>query len=142
MKLVTSTERSAATDLTVAPIHLGRGGDARYIDGFDWDPATLADYEAATASDGPDGRLVMIFDHDPASPGSHWERHPAGAEVVVCLSGALTLVQRHDDGELEHRLGAGEAVINPPGMWHIIDSETAGQFMTITPGRGTDHEPR
>lgn len=142
MKLEKCTDRSAPTDLTVDPIHLVRGGDARYVDGFEWDPATLADYEEATASDGPDGRLVTIFDHDPASPGTHWERHPAGAEVVICLSGDLTLTQRRGDGEFEHRLGAGHAVINPPGTWHIIDSETPGRLMTITPGRGTDHEPR
>ena len=43
----------------------------------------------------------------------NWERHPAGDEVVICLSGRMTVI-RELDGEPEPvELGPCEAMINP-----------------------------
>jgi hypothetical protein len=33
-------------------------------------------------------------------------------------------------------------MVNPQGVWHTADVQTPGQFMTITPGEGTEHRPR
>jgi hypothetical protein len=73
-------------DITATPIHLGRGGTARRMEGFDWTPSALDEYERATAADGPDGRLVIM--RYVAGPWDGWERHPAGAEVVIACTGS------------------------------------------------------
>jgi quercetin dioxygenase-like cupin family protein len=127
-------------DLMTVPIHLGPGGTARPIDDFDWSPAPLAAYEAATRADGPDGRMVMMF-HVSGS-WSTWERHPLGAEVVIACTGVHRFVQELDDGDVVVELTAGQALINPPGVWHTADSDEGGWLVTITPGLDTEHRPR
>jgi quercetin dioxygenase-like cupin family protein len=138
MELV--TERSDVIDLETTPIHLGLGSRAMPVDGFAWDPAVLEAYATAVADDGAEGRLVMVFE----SSGSwdQWEQHPAGEEVVICLTGRMTVIREIDGEHLVSELGPGEAVINPPGVWHTADVHEPGRFMTITPGLGTTHRPR
>jgi quercetin dioxygenase-like cupin family protein len=128
-------------DITAVPVHLGLGGTARAIEGFDWSDARLAEYERDTKADGPDGRMVMMFHMKGAW--SHWERHPAGEEVVIACTGEHRFVQEVDGRELEVVLGPGEAIINPPGVWHTADSgDDGGWIVAITPGLGTEHRPR
>ena len=138
MELITET--TGAIDLTTTPIHLGLGPRAMPVEGFAWDPEVLAAYSAAVAADGLEGRMVMIF---PASPGSwtNWERHPAGEEVVICLSGRMTVLRELESVD-SVELGPGDAMINPRGVWHTADVAEPGQYMTITPGAGTEHRPR
>ena len=138
MELPTGT--TAAIDLAATPIHLGLGSTARPVDGFAWDPAVLDAYGAAVAGDGAEGRMVMVF----AADGSwtKWERHPAGAEVVICLSGRMTVIREVDGQPDPVELGPHEAMVNPPGVWHTADVHEPGHFMTITPGLGTEHRPR
>ena len=50
-----------------------------------------------------------------------WERHPAGEEVVVVISGRLTLVQELDGAEHRVELAEGQAAINPRNVWHTAD---------------------
>ncbi|MEU9593798.1 cupin domain-containing protein [Streptomyces sp. NPDC048193] len=127
-------------DLRTTPVHLGLGSRAAPVEGFTWDPEVLRAYSAAVAADGAEGRMVMIFDGD--GPGDHEERHPAGDELVVCLSGSVT-VTRDVDGVPDHvLLGPGEATINPAGVWHVVDMEGPTSILAITAGLGTDHRPR
>lgn len=142
MKLRAAGDHADPVNLTATPVHLGLGGTAVPLNDFDWHPDTLADYEAATADDGADGRMVMIFDFDSTQPGTQWETHRAGAELVVCLSGQLTLIQQVGEREHPIDLNPGQAAINPPNVWHTIDGRISGQLLTITPGRGTSHKPR
>ncbi|MFF0486497.1 cupin domain-containing protein [Streptomyces sp. NPDC004435] len=129
-----------ALDLRTTPVHLGRGSTAKAVVGFAWDPEVLRAYSAAVAADGADGRMVMIFDGD--GPGDHWESHPAGDELVVCLSGSVT-VTRDVDGRLDRvRLGPGEATVNPAGVWHAVDMEGPASILSVTAALGTDHRPR
>lgn len=139
MQLVTDIK--GAVDLTTTPVHLSLGSRAKPIEGFAWQPGVLEAYAAAVADDGAEGRMVMIFDSDRGSWTS-WERHPAGDELVICLSGRMTVVRELDGGEDPVVLGPGEAMINPAGVWHTADVEEPGQFMTITPGLGTEHRTR
>lgn len=132
---------SDAIDLTTTPVHLGLGSRATPIEGFGWDPEILESYSAAVADDGGEGRMVMIFDSDPGSWTS-WERHPAGEEMVICLSGRMTLIREIDGEHHPVTLGPGEAMVNPAGAWHTADVHEQGRFMTITPGLGTEHRPR
>ena len=69
--------------------------------------------------------------------------HPAGDEVVLCLTGAITLHQEFPDGRSESTtIGAGEYAINPPGVWHTADIVSEASALFITAGAGTQHRPR
>lgn len=126
--------------LESVPVHLGLGARAEPLDGFSWDPAFLAAYDERVASDGAEGRLVTM---GPLTDDwSSWERHPAGEEVVLCLSGRCRLVQEVDGEAVAIEVGAGEYVVNPPGVWHTADVLEPGSMLFITPGRGTEHRPR
>jgi quercetin dioxygenase-like cupin family protein len=130
-------------DITQQPIHLGLGGTARPIEGFGWSEEQLAAYDEATRTDGPDGRMVMMS--RAAGAWSTWERHPAGAEVVIACTGTHRFVQELEDGERVVQrvieIGPGQALINPPGVWHTADSGQGGWIVFITPGLGTEHRP-
>lgn len=136
-----TTERKGAVDLTTTPIHLGLGSRALPIEGFAWDPAVLAAYSEAVAGDGAEGRLVAVFEEDTGS-WTNWERHPAGDELVVCLSGRMTVIREVDGSPDPVELGPNEAMINPAGVWHTADVHEPVRFLTVTPGLGTEHRPR
>lgn len=138
MQLVTET--TAAIDLTSTPLHLALGSRALPIDGFAWDPEVLDAYSKAVADDGAEGRIVMVF--EARDSWDSWERHPAGDEVVLCLSGRMTIVRQVDGREDPVELGPHQAMINPAGVWHTADVHEPGWFLTITPGLGTEHRSR
>ncbi|MGF1596529.1 MAG: cupin [Acidimicrobiales bacterium] len=74
-----------------------------------------------------------------------WEVHPVGAEVVVCTSGSITLIQRRGGPEgREERvtLSAGQFVINQPNDWHTADVDEPCTVLFITAGQGTENHPR
>ena len=129
-----------AFDLSSTHIHLGLGARAVPLPDFQWSQEYLSSYGERFASDGDEGRLVMLG-HNTESWDS-WERHPAGEEVVVLLSGRVDLWQDLPDGERRVELRPGEAVVNPPGVWHTADVIEPGDALFITPGRGTEHRPR
>ncbi|MEU2675844.1 cupin domain-containing protein [Streptomyces sp. NPDC007107] len=129
-----------AVDLRTTPVHLGLGSRAKPVEGFAWDPEVLQAYSAAVAADGPEGRMVAIFDGD--GPGDHWERHPAGDELVVCLSGSVTVTRDVDGVSDSVVLGPCEATVNPAGAWHAVDMTGPASILTVTAGLGTDHRPR
>lgn len=121
-------------------IHLGLGASAQAqppFDGMAW----YAGYEARHGGDGAEGRLVSQYTF--TESWTAWEMHPAGDEVVICISGAMVLVQEHPDGRIEETpLAAGEYAINPAGVWHTADVPEAASAIFITAGEGTQHRPR
>jgi len=123
-----------------APIHLGLGATAltqTAITGMDW----YADYSSRHASDGAEGRLVSQYSF--TEPWTMWEMHPAGAEVVLCTAGSMTLHQENADGSIATiAIAAGDYAINPPGVWHTADVEGMATVVFITAGLGTQHRPR
>lgn len=129
-----------AIDLDHTYIHLGLGATAVPLPGFRWDQDYLERYETDHNADGDDGRLVMIGANQVTW--TYWERHPAGDEVVLVLSGHTTVVQELSGREERIELRAGQAAINPRGVWHTADVHEAGKALYITPGRGTEHRPR
>lgn len=135
-----SSEPTGAIDLAATPVHLGLGSRAMPVEGFSWEPDVLEAYGAAVAADAGDGRLVMIF--AASAPWTSWERHPAGEELVICLSGRMKVICEIDGQHDLIELGPGEAMINPRGVWHTADVDEPGRFMTITPGVGTEHRTR
>jgi uncharacterized cupin superfamily protein len=129
-----------APDLRTHPVHLALG--ARVVPqpaftGMDWYEA----YTASTAADGAEGRLVSLYDF--AESWDSWEMHPAGDELVVCLSGTITLLQEANDGSLQSTtLRAGQYAINPAGTWHTADVAEPVTALFVTAGQGTQHRPR
>jgi uncharacterized cupin superfamily protein len=130
----------AAFDLDTTYIHLGLGSTATPLPDFSWSQDYLDRYVERFAADGDDGRLVMLGDVDESW--TTWERHPAGEEVVVLVSGRVDLLQEVGGEERRVALRAGQAVVNPPGVWHTADVIEPGRALFITPGRGTEHRPR
>ena len=123
------------------PLHLGRQGTAvaepAMTGGMDW----YAGYVACHAEDGAEGRLVSQYTFN--ENWDSWEMHPAGAEVVLCLAGAVTLIQEQPDGaQTALTLGPGDYAINPPGIWHTADVAATATALFITAGEGTQHRPR
>ena len=60
----------------------------------------------------------------------------------MALSGRQTLIQEVAGGQRRIELRAGQAVINPRGVWHTADVHEPGSALFITPGRGTEHRQR
>jgi oxalate decarboxylase/phosphoglucose isomerase-like protein (cupin superfamily) len=70
----------------------------------------------------------------------HWERHPAGDEFLMLLSGAMSLVlEQPDGGVTRSRMKKGQACIVPRGLWHTFVVTQAGELMFATAGEGTTH---
>jgi mannose-6-phosphate isomerase-like protein (cupin superfamily) len=122
------------------PLHLGLGAVAVPLDGFAWTPEYLGAYDERFAHEAGEGRLVTWFEM--AEDWTSWEVHPAGEEVVLCVSGRFRLHQELDGETTTVEIGAGEYVINPPGAWHTADVIEPGNGLFITPGKGTTHRPR
>jgi uncharacterized cupin superfamily protein len=127
-------------DLSRTFVHLGLGSRAVTVPDFSWSPEFLARYEETFAGDGADGRLVCVV-HQGATWDT-WERHPAGEELVVLLSGRVDVVQDVDGAEQTVALRPGTAMINPRGVWHTATVHEPGDALFVTPGQGTEHRPR
>ena len=86
------------------------------------------------------GRLMSAFTF--SEPWTTWERHPAGEEVVVLLSGAATLVMQESSGERSVVLNSpGDYVLVPQGTWHTARTDVSTTMLFLTPGKGTEHRP-
>lgn len=129
-----------ARDLRTFPVHLGLGAKVAAqpaFTGMEW----YAEYTQRTRDDGPEGRLVSLYDF--SANWDSWEVHPEGDELVVCLSGEMTLIQEYPDGRLHSEtLGSGQYAINPAGVWHTADVLQPATALFVTAGRGTEHRPR
>jgi mannose-6-phosphate isomerase-like protein (cupin superfamily) len=133
----------AGKSLETHPIHLGNGGTAVPQPEFPRDERAMQwymDYGARHAEDGEAGRLVSCYRFTEDWAG--WEMHPAGAEVVVCIDGSLTLIQEIDGAEVRTTLTPGEYAINPPGVWHTADVQGQATGFFVTAGVGTQGRPR
>lgn len=130
----------SARKLSEAFIHLGLGATAVSqppFAGMEW----YAGYGERHGDDGTEGRLVS--QHTFTENWPTWEMHPLGAEVVICISGAMRLTQEFPDGSRQTvSLKSGDYAINPPSVWHIADVEEEATAIFITAGEGTEHRPR
>jgi quercetin dioxygenase-like cupin family protein len=131
---------SGRFDLSRFPVHLGLGARAERLPAFSGEMSWYERYAADHASDGAEGRLVTI--HTISQSWDSWEVHPKGDELVVCLSGKLLLHQEIDTRVRRVELEPGQAVINPPGVWHTADVEEEATVLFVTAGLGTTHRPR
>lgn len=122
------------------PVHLGLGATAEREPRFTADMAWYEEYGRRHADDGVEARLVGLHTFD--RPWDTWERHPHGGELVLCVSGEITLHQEIGDEVLTTTLGSGDAVINDPGVWHTADIDSTATVLFVTAGTGTEIRPR
>ncbi len=87
-----------------------------------------------------EGRLVAAFACEADWP--RWEMHPHGEEVLVLLSGRLTMVFEEDGGERHVELHKGRACLVPRRTWHRAIVHSPGMLLGITYGRATEHRDR
>ncbi|RJG07490.1 cupin domain-containing protein [Noviherbaspirillum cavernae] len=86
------------------------------------------------------GRLMSAFAF--SEPWSVWERHPAGEELVMLLSGAATVVLEESGTERTVQLSdTGAYVLVPPNVWHTVRTSVPTTMLFLTPGAGTEHRP-
>lgn len=122
------------------PVHLGLGATAVPQERFTGDMDWYMRYGERHASDGVEGRLVSM--HTFTEPWDSWEMHPNGEELVVCTDGEITLTQEIDGTTGSVVLQRGEAVVNPPGVWHTADVSEPAMALFVTAGVGTEIRPR
>ncbi len=127
-------------ELAKFPVHLGLGATIAVQEQFTGELEWYERYGARVAADGRDGRLVSL--HTFHAAWGSWEMHPVGEELVVCVGGRIELIQEIDGEARQVVLGTGEAVINPPGVWHTADVEEFATALFITAGEGTEVRPR
>ncbi len=86
------------------------------------------------------GRLMTAFAF--SQPWNTWERHPAGEELVMLLSGAATVVLEEGGRERAVELATpGSYVLVPPNVWHTARTSVPTTMLFLTPGAGTEHRP-
>lgn len=122
------------------PIHLGVAADAHEEPLFSGEMQWYMEYAQRRAKDGDKGRLIAL--HEFSESWSSWEMHPAGHEIVICISGSLTLVQEHGNEARKTALGPDEYAMIAPGVWHTVDVNEATKVIFVTAGAGTQHRPR
>src|SRR5688572_10229437 len=103
-------------DLQKNPAHLGLGATTEILPDFDGTGEWYMRYGMDHASDGVEGRLVSYYTF--TESWDSWEVHPQGSDLVVCLEGAMTLHQEIDGKVTTVELNEGQAIVNPPGVWH------------------------
>ena len=128
-----------AFDLARTFVHLGRVPPRPRFPTSTWSAAHVEAYRRRFAADGKEGRLVCVIAQD--ATWDSWERHPAGEEVVVLLSGRVDLVQELDGADHVVELRPGEAMVNPANVWHTARVHEPGRRSSSRPATGTEHRP-
>ncbi|MCB1753980.1 MAG: cupin [Gammaproteobacteria bacterium] len=83
---------------------------------------------------------VLVSSYEFATDWGVWEKHPAGDEIVVLLSGAVRMVLNHESGEEVIELTeSGAYAVIPADTWHTAYVNTPCKMLFITPGEGTEH---
>ncbi|MDN3638833.1 cupin domain-containing protein [Simiduia curdlanivorans] len=88
---------------------------------------------------------LLVSAYDFSEPWGSWERHPAGDEIVILLSGRVEFVLRRDEGDDSVSLDQnGDYLVIPQGIWHTAKTAEPSRLLFITPGEGTEHgqDPR
>lgn len=128
---------SIATDISSTYLHFHDGGRADAI------PVSDTFWQELSAGRHPQldqGRLMSAFTF--SEPWAMWERHPAGEELVMLLSGSATVVLEEAEGERVVVLDTpGSYVLVPSNIWHTARTTVPTTMLFLTPGAGTEHRP-
>src|SRR6185295_7186196 len=131
-----SSSSNGAFDPFGTFVHLPDGPEARPV------PVTADFWQTIDRrTDLHAGRMVTANRFASAADWPHWERHPAGDEIVCLLSGELDLVIEQDGRERVVELRGRSACIVPRGTWHRGVVRGPSEALFITRGEGTEHRP-
>lgn len=126
---------SSTKDILSTYVHFQDDGRANEI------PVSASFWKDLAAGKYPhleQGRLMTAFTF--AEPWSTWERHPAGEELVMLLSGSATLVLDESGQERSIELiNPGAYVLVPINVWHTARTAVPTTMLFLTPGAGTEH---
>jgi len=85
--------------------------------------------------------LVARFDFEADWPS--WERHPAGDEIVVLVSGHADMVlDLGGTQQITTLEQPGSFVVVPKGTWHTARISVPTSMLFVTPGEGTENKPK
>ena len=128
---------SSAKDILSTYLHFqddGRAGTVPAPESF-WGELAAGKYPQLDQ-----GRLMSAFTF--AEPWSMWERHPAGEELVMLLSGSATVLLEESGQERTVLLSTpGAYVLVPQNVWHTAKTSVPTTMLFLTPGAGTEHRP-
>jgi len=83
---------------------------------------------------------VLVSAHEFTADWGVWEKHPAGDEMVVLLSGRAEMRLRRDGEESAVTLSEpGAYVVVPRGAWHTAMIAEPTRMLFVTAGEGTEH---
>lgn len=83
---------------------------------------------------------TLISAHQFVEDWPTWEKHPAGDEMVVLISGRANFLLRRESGDESVVLEEpGSYVIVPRGTWHTAHIAQTTRLLFITPGEGTQN---
>jgi mannose-6-phosphate isomerase-like protein (cupin superfamily) len=109
-------------------VGLARTGDARFMAHTHGPPLRIEGYTVG----------APVITHDPPHAG---EMHPDGDELLFVFSGRFHVSLELDPEPRKVELHAGDALVVPRGVWHLVEVQEAGRLVHITPGPGGDHRP-
>lgn len=69
---------------------------------------------------------------------SHWERHPAGDELLFFLEGEGEVITLNGANRMRSQVRAGSAFVCERDLWHKIEAHSAISILFATPAAGTD----
>jgi len=128
---------STAKEILGTYLHVRDGGktDAISVSDSFWEELAGGAYPQLDQ-----GRLMSAFTF--SEPWSTWERHPAGEELVMLLSGTATIVLEDSGQERAVQLSdPGSYVLVPQNVWHTARTTVPTTMLFLTPGAGTEHRP-
>jgi len=128
---------STAKEILRTYLHVRDGGktDAISVSDSFWEELAGGAYPQLDQ-----GRLMSAFTF--SEPWSTWERHPAGEELVMLLSGTATIVLQDSGQERAVQLSdPGSYVLVPQNVWHTAKTTVPTTMLFLTPGAGTEHRP-
>lgn len=128
---------NSAKDIIRNHPHFRENGRAR---GFPVSGSFCDELAAGKHSELDQGRLMSAFTF--SKPGNMWERHPAGKELVMLLSGSAILVLRENGREQRiHSSSQGCHVLVAQNVWHMARTKVPTMMQFLTPGAGREHRP-
>ena len=84
----------------------------------------------------------LMMQADATEDMKHWEMHPDGDELILCLSGQVTFEVETAGGlALVDLSPAAPVCLMPRGHWHRFRVQAPAKLLFVTFGRGTQHRP-
>ena len=97
--------------------------------------------EAASGPDPVIDGFVVSAPNMTVAPPHGGERHLDGAELLVLISGSVTVILEEDNAERSSDLSPGQGFLVPPSVWHRVEINQPSQLLYITPGPNSEHRP-